>query len=137
LTQPLDQWITDHEGVKLHPYTDTHGNLTIGIGHNLANGIPLSVAYSLRDLDIIAAQKAVITNFPWIKNIDMPRVDALVHLCFWIGIGSLMGFTKMMNAVRAEDWKTAHDELLNSKLFSDIPERTTEIANRLLTGVSP
>lgn len=135
MTQALDQWIMGHEGLRLKPYNDTHGFLSIGYGHNLASsGIPIEIADRLLEIDIATAQKQLLTNFPWLSNIDMPRVDALVHLCFWIGIGSFMGFKKMIDAVRVENWKTAHDELLNSNLFSDIPDRTTEIANRLLSG---
>lgn len=138
MTIPLDQWLRQCEGLKLKPYTDPHGYLTIGYGHNLsANGIPLSIAGDLLDSDIATANDAVTHDIPWILTLDQPRREAIVHLCFWIGIGSLLGFTKMLAALQAGDWQTAHDEVLQSRLASDIPERAGEIANRLLTGVSP
>ena len=112
--------------------------MTIGFGHNLSvNGIPIEIADRLLDLDIAAANKSIMNDLPWILNIDSPRRDAIVHLCFWIGIGALLGFKKMLAACESGDWQTAHDEVLNSRLYGDIPERATEVANRLLTGDTP
>jgi len=137
MTIPLNQWITNCEGVRLHPYVDTTEHQTIGIGHNLSNGITLAIATAMLASDITDARKQVFAEFPWTGKLDMPRMDALTHLCFWVGIGSLMGFNKMLDALQSGDWQTAHDELLNSKLFADISGRTTEIATRLLTGDTP
>lgn len=135
MTQPLDQWIAASEGLRLRPYNDMHGFLTIGYGHNLSsNGISIAIADMLLDADIASAQKDVIRNLPWVLNASEPRQDAFVHLCFWIGIGSLLGFTKMLAAARDGDWDTAVQELLNSALHADIPGRCEDIANRLLTG---
>lgn len=138
MTQLLDQWIMGKEGLRLKAYNDSHGFLSIGYGHNLAvNGISIAIADQLLDDDIANAKKDVARNLPWALIMDTPRYEALVHLCFWIGIGSLLGFQKMLAACQSGDWQTAHDELLNSTLYNDIPERTVEIANRLLTGETP
>lgn len=138
MTEALDHWLMRCEGLRLKPYNDQNGFCTIGYGHNLAvNGITISMADQMLDNDISSAQKDVIRNMPWVLGLDEPRQDAFVHLCFWIGIGSLMGFKKMIAAAQADDWQDAANEILNSKLHDDIPERATEIANRLLTGETP
>lgn len=135
MTKPLDQWIMAAEGLRLKPYNDTHGFCTIGYGHNLSeNGISILMADQLLDWDISCAQKAVIRNMPWVMSLDEPRQDAFVHLCFWIGIGSLLSFSKLLKAAQIGNWQGVHDELLNSDLYRDIPERTKDIATRLLTG---
>lgn len=138
MTQDLEQWIMAKEGLRLKCYNDSHGFLSIGWGHNLAsNGIPIEIADRLLEIDIANAQKQVMANLPWAGQIGMPRFDALVHLCFWVGIGSLMGFKNMLAALKIGDWQTAHDELINSNLHDNIPERTEEIATRILTGDTP
>lgn len=137
MTLALDQWITNCEGVKLHVYKDSHGIDTIGVGHNLADGIPLNIAYALRDADIASARHEVMAALPWLQCASQSRQDAITHLCFWVGIASLLGFKKMLAAVQCADWQTAHDELINSSLHNDIPERCEQIANRLLTGFTP
>lgn len=135
MTEDLSHWLMRCEGLRLKPYNDTHGYCTIGFGHNLStNGIPIEIADRLLDIDIANAQKQVLTNLPWVANIDLSRNDALVHLCFWIGIGALMGFKNMLLAAESGDWQTASNEVLNSHLHDDIPERCDEIATRLLKG---
>jgi lysozyme len=138
MTLSLDQWIIQKEGLKLKPYADTRGFITIGFGHNLsANGISINIATQLLNGDIAAANNAVTHDLPWVLQLDAPRRAAIVHLCFWIGIGSLLGFTKMLAACQAGDWQAASQELLDSNLHDTIPERTEEIATRLLTGGQP
>ena len=138
MKEALDHWLMRCEGLRLKPYNDEVGCLTIGYGHNLsANGIPITIADQLLDSDILNAQKDVLRNLPWVMSLDEPRQDAFTHLCFWIGIGSLLNFKKMLAAAQAGDWQTAHDELLNSNLFNAIPQRATEVANRPLTGDTP
>ena len=138
MTIVLDQWLKQAEGLRLTPYTDTHGFLTCGYGHNLtANGISIAVAEQMLAADIATAQHEVLTALPWVANIDQPRQDAIFHLCFWIGIGSLLGFKNMLAAVQGGEWQTASNELLNSDLARDIPERANAISQRLLTGDSP
>jgi lysozyme len=135
MTEPLDLWIARKEGLRLRPYHDKHGFMTIGYGHNLqANGITIAIADQLLSNDIAEAKKLVDRNLAWTANVDPARRDAFYHLCFWIGIGKLLGFVKMMAAAKAGDWKLAANEVLNSALHDDIPERAEEIANRLLKG---
>lgn len=135
MTLDLTQWIAGCEGLRLRPYTDSYGYLTIGYGHNLSeNGITIAIAQALLNSDIVAAQKQVFTNCPWIADIGIARSDALVHLCFWVGIGAFMGFKDMLAAAEAENWQAAHDTLINSTLHAEIPDRCEAIANRLLTG---
>lgn len=135
MAESLDQWLRRSEGLRLKPYMDTKGRLTIGFGHNLdANGITIAIANSILEADIALAKKNVIDYLPWILNFSPARQDAFYHLSFWIGIGKLLEFTKMLGAAKAEDWDRAVQELLNSALHNDIPIRTEEIANQLLKG---
>ena len=42
--QSVQSWIKRDEGLKLEPYLDTTGHLTVGWGRNLQNGILLDEA---------------------------------------------------------------------------------------------
>ena len=54
LTAARAELIAD-EGLRLKPYTDTVGKITIGIGRNLTDvGISKEEAYALCDTDILA-----------------------------------------------------------------------------------
>lgn len=134
----LTDWLKAKEGLRLKPYNDTHGWMTIGYGHNLSsNGISIAQAEMMLADDIRAAQRDVQRYLPWVNDIDSARQDAFYHLCFWLGIGSLLKFTAMITAAHAGDWATVYNELLNSALYRDIPERTMEIALRLRDGDTP
>jgi len=56
----LQESLRVHEGLKLKPYTDTEGHLTIGFGHNLDNGITIKQAYALLADDIDTAKKELV-----------------------------------------------------------------------------
>lgn len=138
MTSAVSQWIASCEGLRLKPYKDTMGNLTIGYGHNLSSrGITIDMANLLLEYDINNAQHDLQLNLPWALNLDPVRRDCYIHLCFWMGIGALLGFHKMNWAAQNEDWDTAAQELLNSQLHSDIPKRCEDIANRLKIGELP
>lgn len=52
-TQQLREQLERHEGLRLKPYKDTVGKLTIGIGRNLDDkGISRKEAFALLDNDI-------------------------------------------------------------------------------------
>jgi hypothetical protein len=67
-----------HEGLRLKPYKDSIGKLTIGFGRNLDdNGIrPNEAAYMLEG-DIDEAEQGLLINHPWAEDIDQVRLAAL------------------------------------------------------------
>jgi len=124
----LSDWIIAHEGVRLKPYTDTLGSLTIGCGRNLdGKGITLDEAYFLLDNDI---QRCVreLSVYPWFLGLDRNRQDALVNMCFNLGITRLLGFRKMIDALSKRDFTTASLEALDSKWAKQVKGRATDIA---------
>lgn len=130
----LDQ-LTRHEGLKLKPYRDTVGKLTIGVGRNLDDvGISIDEAMLMLDNDFDTAEQELQTRFPITRDMDGPRYYALVNMCFNLGITRLAMFKKMWAAIGDGDWDRAADEALDSKWARQVGNRATELAEMLRRG---
>ena len=135
----LTEMLRRHEGVETHAYKCTAGKITIGVGRNIdpAGGIGLSddeVEYLLEN-DIARCAEELGREFPWFSGlINDARRDALIDLCFNVGITSLRNF-KMANAAMAEDdYEKAADEYMNSRWASQVGNRAKEICAMIRTG---
>lgn len=122
------------EGLKLKPYLDTVGKLTIGYGRNLDDvGISLAEAELMLDHDMSRAAAAVLARIPWAHTLDEVRFAVLVNMAF-AGIGTLLTFKKMLAAMERRDWSTAAKELLDSKYRRQVGMRAERLAKQLETG---
>lgn len=134
ITNLSDQLIRN-EGLKLHPYRDTVGKLTIGIGRNLDDkGISLVEADSLLANDIKDATDSLEANCPWVMDLDAARKGVLLNLTFNLGIRGLAKFVNFLAAVKRGDWPAAKTELLNSAANHEEPERIARLALQIETG---
>jgi lysozyme len=123
------------EGTRLHPYTDTTGNLTIGIGRNLSSvGISETEAEALCLNDMAAAEAALTRNVPWWLNLDDARQMALINLTFNMGINTLLEFKNMLAALHAGDYSGAAVDLLASKYAKEVGARAERIAALIRGG---
>lgn len=135
ITNLSDQLIRD-EGLRLHPYRDTVGKLTIGIGRNLDDrGITLVEADFLLTNDIKDATASLEANFPWVMDLDGARKGALLNLTFNLGVRGLAQFVNFLTAMKLGDWAAAKAELLNSAADHEEPERIARLALQIATGV--
>lgn len=127
--------IRRHEGVRPHPYTDTLGKMTIGVGRNLSDrGLSPAEIEMLFENDMaIAANDLDIWCAPW-RSYSAHRRAALLSMSFNLGGPRLMGFVKMRAALLACDFTTAADEALNSKWAGQIGQRATDIAAMIKDG---
>jgi len=121
-----------HEGLRLFPYTDTAGKLTIGYGRNLTDkGITLREAEQLLDHDITDAIQSVLMALPWTSMLSAARFRVLVDIAFNAGINGLLGFPKMLIAAQQGDYTTAANEIVNSHLA---PHRAEHLADIMRTA---
>lgn len=132
---PLTELIIRHEGLKLHPYRDTNGYLTIGVGRNLdTSGISADEAYALLDHDITRCQLELLP-YLWYSNLDETRRGVIVELTFNVGLTKVLEFKKMITALKLLDFKTASKELGESTWATQVGvNRATNMSARLLTG---
>ena len=127
-----------HEGVRLRPYTDTVGKLTIGVGRNLTDmGITLDEAMMMLDHDIDRCVVELATAFPWFISLDPMRQRVCVDLCFNMGIARLSGFKNTLAAVARRDYDAAAQGLHDSKWYGQVGRRGPWLVEALRTGVEP
>ena len=134
----LRDMIKRHEGVETHCYKDHLGLETIGVGRCIAEGsLGLSddeIDYLL-DNDIVRCIKELTRSLPWFSLLDEVRKEALIDLCFNLGLTRLLGFKKALAAIEVSDWDTAKVELLDSRWATQVGNRAQEIAEMMRTGV--
>ena len=135
--QNLEQCLIEHEGLKNYAYTDTTGNITIGIGRNISHtgpGLSNDECLSLlrNDIDRVTKQ---LSAYSWFKNQDKVRQDVLIELAFNLGLAGLLTFKKTLVDIESKNYKTAADDLMQSKWAKQVGiNRVTNICKRLITG---
>lgn len=132
--EKLQKSLRVHEGVVLKPYTCTAGHLTIGIGHNLDQGISIQQAYELLESDIEICLKELDRYHPGWKKHDDARQNVLVEMMFNLGAPRLSGFTRMWLALDRRDYKAASDEMLSSLWAKQVGARAVTLANQMRDG---
>lgn len=148
----LLEQIKRHEGFRTHVYKCTASRNTIGYGHNIdadntmcvadfKDGIGREEAGRLLLGDLNNARDQLFRVYPEFNDLKRPRIDSLINLVFNIGIGSgrtgkgVMGFRKMIRAIRHGDFEEAADQMLDSKWKGDVgPTRSHEVSEQLRTG---
>jgi len=132
----LEDKIRRHEGLRLFPYLDTEGYLTIGWGRNLSEtGISPQEANTMlqNDIDRAAQQYSNLPDFIRRKCNDTRR-DVLIEMIFQLGYSGLLGFKKMLVAVHAGDFALAATEMINSLWGRQTPNRCHALAGKMRTG---
>lgn len=134
----LEEQLITHEGKRRIIYDDSKGIPTIGIGRNLRHkGLNEQEIMFLFRNDIIDAMKALHDVFgPHWLSFTQNRQIALIDLMHNLGKGDFLEFKKMIAAIKANDWKKAAAEALDSKWArEDVQEeRVTTIHRQLLSG---
>jgi lysozyme len=124
----IKEMLIKHEGLRLKPYMDSTGHLTIGVGRNLERGITSKEADFLLDNDIENV-KAQLTAIGSVYNdLSATRKMCLENMCFNMGIKKLLGFKKMFLAISEKDYVKAANEMLKSKWAQQVKGRAKELA---------
>lgn len=130
----LKTWIKSHEGFSSKPYICSAGKLTIGFGRNIQdNGISFNEAELMLDNDINTAEKELL-KYDWYFNSPPNIKDALINMCFNMGITRLLGFKKMITAIEKKDYTNAAIESLDSKWAKQVGNRAKDIAIMIRQG---
>lgn len=132
--QRLIDQVIEHEGIRLRPYTDTAGKLTIGIGRNLTDkGLSSAEAMMLlaHDLDEAISD---LTSFPWFAELNEVRQRALVDMRFNLGPGRFRGFRQMLHALERGDFEQAAKRMLLSEWATQVGRRARRLSAMVQTG---
>lgn len=127
--------IKRHEGFEQFPYKCPANKLTIGYGRNIEEvGISKREASFLLHRDI-EERVVFLETFSFWKYMDSVRRTALIDMTYQLGGRGFSNFKKAIAALTTGDYKTAHDEILDSKYAKhDTPERARRIAKMILGG---
>ncbi len=135
MAESLEQTLIRHEGLRLLPYTDSVGKLTIGVGRNLTdNGISEPEAMLLLANDIAMAREELERTFPFVRSLNPVRRNVLVNMVFNMGLPTFSGFRKMLRAVEQQQFTRAAREMLNSRWASQVNGRALELAQLMEHG---
>jgi lysozyme len=76
----------------------------------------------------------LIVKLPWVEALDGARFGVLVNMTFNMGLPKLIGFEKMLLAVRAKDYEMAAVEMLASRWSEQVGDRALRLAEQMRTG---
>ena len=129
------QQIMRHEGLRLMPYSDTEGHLTVGYGHLVANGISEAVADKLLREDILLAEADARSLLgKSYRLLNRPRQAVLVNMAFNLGLPRLKRFRRMIQEIELGAYASAAREMLDSKWAQQVGGRAVELAEQMRTG---
>lgn len=130
----LKSQLERHEGLRLRPYRDTVGKLTIGYGRNLEDvGITRSEADAMLSNDIDAVQLHLQTVDEY-RDLDPVRQAVIANLCFNVGFRGLLGFKKMWAAISRKNYAEAARQMMDSKWSGQVGARAVELSEIMRTG---
>jgi lysozyme len=110
-----------HEGLRLKPYRDTVGKLTLGVGRNLDDlGITHDEALFLLQNDLERCRCELNNAFPWWVKLGEVREAVLLSLCFNLGITKLLSFKTTVGLIEAGKYAEAADRLLTLPWASQV-----------------
>lgn len=132
----LTKQLTRDEGVRLKPYKDSVGKLTIGIGRNLDDvGISAVEASKLLENDILKAQQNLYEALPWVEHLDEARIGVLLNMTFNMGIGGLLKFKTTLGLIQNGKYDDAASAMLDSTWAKQIGARAIRLAQQMRIGV--
>ena len=126
-----------HEGVRLKPYRDTVGKLTIGVGRNLDDvGLREGEAMFLCFCDVAEVERGLDKRLPWWRGLDPARQAVLVDMAFNLGVPGLCAFSDTLAAVRAGRFGDAGQAMLRSRWAGQVGRRAATLSRMMRTGES-
>jgi len=122
------------EGVQSHPYKDTEGILTIGVGRNLEKGLRPDEIDLMFENDLRDAETDARSLFPAFDSLSDNRKAVLLNMSFNLGKARLSAFHKMIEAVNHDDFEEAATQMLNSKWAVQVGNRAQRLAKAMREG---
>ena len=119
--------ILKHEELRLKPYRDKVGKLTIGVGRNLDDmGISKDEALYMLKNDIKRCKNELCEIFPNFDELPDNVKLVLTDMIFNLGKSRFLEFKKMIAAIKKGDFKRAAEEAKNSRWCKQVGERCEE-----------
>lgn len=132
--------IKQAEDLRLKPYVDSVGKVTIGYGYNIHDlGITPEIAEALFMISLAHARRDLASTLGtaeclWLQNDEPARYAVLVDMMFNLGVTRFRGFTNMIAAVKDRDWDRAAIEAKDSYWYHQVGRRGPRNVDILRTG---
>jgi len=129
--------LTKHEGCKTDVYLCSEGIPTAGIGHALLGDeeLPVGTTVSMEQVldwfkedceEALSDARALFLNFDSLPD-QVKRV--LVNMAFNLGRSRLGKFKNLIRAVNEGNWVKAADEMVDSRWYNQVGNRSVELEN--------
>ena len=144
--EQIKQRIKGHEGFRDVAYNDSLGIPTIGWGHMILpeDNIQMGVKYSVdhlseifdKDFEIAfnAAKQLIEKHIPnlYTQGLDQKDIEqiqgVLIEMLFQMGYPRVSKFKKTLKALDDGDFKTAANEMIDSRWHKQTPARAIELS---------
>lgn len=134
----IQDQLLKHEGLRLFPYKDSAGKLTIGVGRNLDEvGITKNEALYLLDNDIGRVRAELDDALPWWRELDLIRQQVMIDLGFNLGVltppekAKLLTFTHTLDLIQSGRYAEAADNLTKTLWHTQVGSRALELETML------
>ena len=137
MTDKIIEMLRLHEGVKTHVYSDHLGYETIGVGRCIKEGVGLGLSDDEIDYLLTNDVNRVIAElgrFSWFSELNEARRDAMINLCFQLGLPKLLKFKNFLASMEDGDYEAASTHLLDSLYARQTPARANEVAEIIVSG---
>lgn len=132
----IQELLLEDEGLRLKPYRDSVGKLTIGIGRNLDDvGISEGEAHFMLMNDITAVQVSLHENVKFYAELPERVQIVLQNMAFNLGVHGLLQFKKFLAFLAEGDWQNASTEMLNSRWAVQVGKRAIRLSNIIKNSV--
>jgi lysozyme len=75
--------------------------------------------------------------FKFYSGLDPVRRDALINICFNVGLPRLKGFKRALRSLEVSDYEDSAIEFLDSLWADQVGKRAEDIAHMIRTGEYP
>ena len=132
------EMLRKHEGVEKYAYKCTADKVTIGVGRNIDKSSSMGLSddeidYLLSN-DIKRVSAELIRAFPWYSELDEVRKDAMIDMCFNMGLPRLSKFKNSLAAMKNGDYDIAALEFLDSNWANQVGSRSITITDMIRSG---
>ena len=141
-TQKLREQLEIDEGVVHEIYNDHLGYPTFGIGHLITeddpeHGSPIGTAVENdrvieafdKDVQSVLSDCSILyQNF---ESLPEEAQQIIANMMFNLGRPRLSAFKGMKAGVDARDWNKAADEMVDSRWYTQVPNRARRLVDRM------
>ena len=84
--------------------------------------------------DIERVKEELKDTYFWFNALTEARQDAMIDICFNLGLTRLRGFIKALEAMSREQFDIAADEFLDSRWAEQVGNRAVRVTEMIRTG---